>query len=93
MPGPYKEVLPCEDLCYNLTQSCPSALGFTCPRPGMTGFEQSYGLRGAQDENGEIYCNYPGSAHYISSAPGGVGVIDPKVLAAMVGLALAFGLL
>lgn len=32
-PGPYKEVLPCEDLCYSLMQSCPSSLGFMCPFP------------------------------------------------------------
>ncbi|KAJ9142542.1 Stretch-activated Ca-permeable channel [Coniochaeta hoffmannii] len=67
-PGPYKEVLPCEDLCYNLTQSCPSALGFNCPRPGMVGFNTSYGIRGKQDENGEVYCNYPGAAHVFSGA-------------------------
>ncbi len=67
-PGPYKEVLPCEDLCYNLTQSCPSALGFNCPRPGMVGFDTSYGRRGKQDENGEVYCNYPGAAHVFSGA-------------------------
>lgn len=72
-PGPYKEVLPCEDLCYNLTQSCPSALGFGCPRPGMVGFDSSYGRRGKQDENGEVYCNYPGAAHVFSGA-GRVGV-------------------
>ncbi|KAB5563277.1 stretch-activated Ca2+-permeable channel component-domain-containing protein [Coniochaeta sp. 2T2.1] len=68
-PGPYKEVLPCEDLCYNLTQSCPAQLGFNCPRPGMVGFNTSYGQRGRQDENGEVYCNYPGAAHLFSAAP------------------------
>lgn len=68
-PGPYKEVLPCEDLCYNLTQSCPSAMGFGCPRPGMVGFDGSYGVRGVQDENGEVKCNYPGAAHLFSDAP------------------------
>ncbi|KAG9818558.1 hypothetical protein KCU77_g17340, partial [Aureobasidium melanogenum] len=24
-PGPYKEVLPCQDLCYSLVRSCPAA--------------------------------------------------------------------
>jgi calcium channel MID1 len=92
-PGPYKEVLPCEDLCYNLTQSCPSALGFTCARPGMNGFAQSYGIRGAQDANGELYCNYPGSAHYISPAPGRSGVLEWPVLLAFGASALVFGML
>lgn len=33
-PGPYKEVLPCDDVCYELVQSCPAALQFSCPLPG-----------------------------------------------------------
>jgi calcium channel MID1 len=90
-PGPYKEVLPCEDLCYNLTQSCPSALGFECPRPGMVGFNTSYGRRGKQDENGEVYCNYPGAAHVFSAAgrlrPGVVGLT--VMVAGLVGLYVA----
>lgn len=88
-PGPYKEVLPCEDLCYNLTQSCPSALGFSCPRPGMLGFDASYGRRGKQDENGEVYCNYPGAAHVFSGAVRmGIGMAG-----LVVGVVAAVGLL
>jgi calcium channel MID1 len=90
-PGPYKEVLPCEDLCYNLTQSCPAALGFNCPRPGMVGFNTSYGIRGEQDENGEVYCNYPGAAHVFSGAGrigGTVGWV--VVVVAFVGVYLGF---
>lgn len=30
-PGPYKELLPCTHLCYNLVQSCPASLQFACP--------------------------------------------------------------
>jgi Stretch-activated Ca2+-permeable channel component len=30
-PGPYKELLPCEDLCFSLVQSCPAVLQFSCP--------------------------------------------------------------
>ena len=41
-PGPYKEILPCIDLCYNLEQSCPAALGFACPLEGH-GMNYSYG--------------------------------------------------
>jgi len=69
-PGPYKEVLPCDDVCYNLVQSCPSALAFTCPSPGRPGFNTSYGQRTAADSNGSVTCNYPGSAHFFSGGPG-----------------------
>ncbi|KAF3770696.1 hypothetical protein M406DRAFT_105477 [Cryphonectria parasitica EP155] len=66
-PGPYKEVLPCEELCYDLVQSCPASLGFTCPRPWNVGFNTSYGTRlGSND--GNITCNYPGSFHFYSGA-------------------------
>ncbi|CAK7267005.1 hypothetical protein SEPCBS119000_002319 [Sporothrix epigloea] len=70
-PGPYKEVLPCEDLCYNLVQSCPAAIGFSCPRPGKWGFNTSYGTRTSADLNGFVTCNYPGAAHYFSGGPAG----------------------
>ena len=63
-PGPYKEVLPCDDVCYQLVQSCPAALGFECPLRGSIGFEVSYGRR----EGAGVTCNYPGSAHYPSAS-------------------------
>ena len=57
-PGPYKEVLPCKDLCYELVRSCPAALGFACPIEGH-GLNFSYG-----DPAGGIIghprCNAPG---------------------------------
>lgn len=58
-PGPYKEVLPCEDLCYNLVQSCPAALGFGCPYPGR-GLEVGYGTRSGSI-NGSLTCSYLGA--------------------------------
>ncbi|KIH94283.1 calcium channel MID1 [Sporothrix brasiliensis 5110] len=70
-PGPYKEVMPCDDLCYNLVQSCPSNIGFSCPLPGYIGFNTSYGRRSEADQDGFVTCNYPGSAHYFSAAPAG----------------------
>ncbi|KAG8159327.1 hypothetical protein KVR01_010988 [Diaporthe batatas] len=69
-PGPYKEVLPCEELCYELVQSCPASLGFACPRPWMTGFSESYGRRSELNDQGNITCNYPGSFHFYDAAPG-----------------------
>ncbi|RYP52849.1 hypothetical protein DL768_002098 [Monosporascus sp. mg162] len=65
-PGPYKEVLPCDDVCYQLVQSCPAVLGFQCPLPGMIGFNSAYGRR--SDSDGGVTCNYPGSAHYPPAA-------------------------
>ncbi|KAK1760803.1 stretch-activated Ca2+-permeable channel component-domain-containing protein [Echria macrotheca] len=64
-PGPYKELLPCEDLCYNIIQSCPASFNFGCPRPGVVGFNSSYARR---DPSGLLTCNYPGSAHLESGA-------------------------
>lgn len=59
-PGPYKEVLPCEDLCYEVVQSCPAAIGFRCPQPYMPSFNVSYGQR--SPDSALVACNYPGEA-------------------------------
>ncbi|KAI1351718.1 stretch-activated Ca2+-permeable channel component-domain-containing protein [Xylaria sp. FL0043] len=65
-PGPYKEVLPCDYLCYELVKSCPASMGFSCPLPGSKyGFNNSYAV---PDNNKELSCNYPGSAYYPSAA-------------------------
>lgn len=56
-PGPYKEILPCEEICYEVVQKCPAAIGFKCPRPKMTAFNVSYGRR---DDEDSLACNYPG---------------------------------
>jgi calcium channel MID1 len=64
-PGPYKEVLPCEDLCYDLVQSCPAILGFGCPIRGK-GLELSYGKR--SNDSGIITCSYLGAAYYLSGS-------------------------
>ncbi|KAI2473725.1 stretch-activated Ca2+-permeable channel component-domain-containing protein [Annulohypoxylon bovei var. microspora] len=65
-PGPYKELLPCEDLCYELVRSCPSSMGFSCPRPvNQFGFSNSYGR---DFGSGSLSCNYPGSAHFPAGA-------------------------
>lgn len=66
-PGPYKEVLPCEELCYDLVQSCPSSLGFSCPRPWNVGFNTSYGTKQGSND-GNVTCNYLGSFHFYSNA-------------------------
>jgi calcium channel MID1 len=63
-PGPYKEVKPCEDLCFSLMQSCPAALGFVCPYKGR-GLDVSYGKRGAP---GTVECSYIGAYYHQSAA-------------------------
>ena len=77
-PGPYKEVLPCDDLCYGLVQSCPAALGFGCPYPGR-GLEVSYGTRHGNG-NGTITCSYLGAYVYTNGA-GSVFLGLPKLFA------------
>ncbi|KAF2084739.1 hypothetical protein K490DRAFT_48416 [Saccharata proteae CBS 121410] len=71
MPGPYKEVLPCEDLCYSLMQSCPASFGFACPLPGK-GLEKSYGSRSGNGE-GQLTCSYLGAVYYINGASAALG--------------------
>lgn len=56
-PGPYKEVLPCKELCYNLVQSCPAVLQFACPLPGF-GLEISYGNLDPNLPPGQYSCNW-----------------------------------
>ncbi|KAH8702612.1 calcium channel subunit Mid1 [Talaromyces proteolyticus] len=63
-PGPYKEILPCHDLCNDLVRTCPSALGFQCPTGQY--LNDSYGYRAS---NGDITCSYLGAAYYLNSSP------------------------
>ena len=88
-PGPYKEVLPCEDLCYSVVQSCPSVLGFGCPFPGK-GLNVSYGNRKGNG-NGTITCSYLGAYVYTGGA-GGVGVGGAGLLVLSLGLAMALAI-
>ncbi|KAL8705008.1 MAG: hypothetical protein Q9201_001853 [Fulgogasparrea decipioides] len=64
-PGPYKEVLPCKDLCYHLTQSCPAALEFACPLEGRE-LNFSYGHWRKGDK--EWRCNWPGGTLWSGEA-------------------------
>lgn len=62
-PGPWKEILPCKDLCYELVQSCPASMGFVCPLKGEG--TESYG---SIRKDANMTCNYPGKPWYFSSA-------------------------
>lgn len=80
-PGPYKELLPCKDICYNLIRSCPAALQFACPLEGH-GLNYSYG----SPQPGEGFrCNgpWPGIS-------GAAGLRVTGVVALYVALAAAF---
>jgi calcium channel MID1 len=55
--GPYKEMLPCEDLCFDIVRSCPPQLGFACPNSPAR--ELSYGKKDPNDF--ELHCNFPGA--------------------------------
>jgi len=57
-PGPYKEVLPCQDLCYELVRSCPASLAFACPIEGH-GLNYTYGSPEGSGK-GITTCNAPG---------------------------------
>ncbi|KAI1008093.1 hypothetical protein K3495_g135 [Podosphaera aphanis] len=73
-PGPYKEVLPCQELCHSLVASCPAVLGFNCPRVGQIGFNTSYsqmpvGWTDDQGRNSNITCNFPGMMYFSGARP------------------------
>ena len=75
-PGPYKEILPCSELCFGVEQNCPITLGFQCPLPGSFAIANGYG-----ESNDGTTCNSP-QLQYLASWGGklkmggwGVGVV------------------
>ncbi|KKZ63378.1 hypothetical protein EMCG_02309 [[Emmonsia] crescens] len=86
-PGPYKEVLPCQELCHELVQSCPSALGFSCPTERW--LNDSYGMKSA---DGDITCSYLGAAYFLNGG-GFVGDGFMLVLGGVVGFWMVFWML
>ncbi|KAL5366174.1 stretch-activated Ca2+-permeable channel component-domain-containing protein [Aspergillus floccosus] len=61
-PGPYKEILPCQDVCHTLVKRCPSVLGFQCPKGKW--LDLSYGTRAP---DGNITCSYLGAAYFLNA--------------------------
>jgi calcium channel MID1 len=84
-PGPYREVLPCEDLCYSLMQSCPASMGFVCPYRGR-GLEAGYGKR---SEDGNLTCSYLGAVYYLNSS---TRTVQPVLSTMMVTAAVIWAL-
>lgn len=67
-PGPYKEMLPCIDMCYAIVQDCPTTMGFGCPLLNGVGFEGFYMT--SSNEDGSLTCNYPGAVYRANGASG-----------------------
>lgn len=72
-PGPYKELLPCEDLCFDIVRSCPAQLGFSCPN-GLAG-QMSYGRK----DPWNLTCNFPGAIVKLNQVMGGAGALTARV--------------
>jgi calcium channel MID1 len=85
-PGPYKEVLPCQGLCYHLVQSCPASLGFACPLEGL-GRNASYGYVGSDGILG-VTCNIPGAFYGVSGAMRSVPSLGPLLFVSLMAAAV-----
>ena len=85
-PGPYKEFLPCIDLCYEVVRSCPATLGFACPLDGH-GLNYTYGIN--KTDTKDATCNYPGEPFHHSVATtvhGNLWFISPVLLVLFINL-------
>jgi calcium channel MID1 len=72
--GPYKEMLPCEDLCFDIVRSCPAKLAFACPNSPAR--ELAYGKRDPNDM--ELRCNFPGAVVKLNIR-GAAGVLKVRL--------------
>jgi calcium channel MID1 len=83
-PGPYKEMLPCEDICFDIVKSCPAQMQFACPN--MPGRLSAYGKK---DNNSDtLTCNFPGAVVKLN-AQGGAGVLTVRLTMLVVGMVVA----
>ncbi|KAH7348195.1 calcium channel subunit Mid1 [Pyrenochaeta sp. MPI-SDFR-AT-0127] len=84
-PGPYKEMKPCEDLCFDIIRSCPAQLGFACPNSPAR--ELSYGKRSTDDS---LTCNFPGAVVKLNVKGAAMGTFQARVgFSALVSLIVA----
>lgn len=72
-PGPYKEMLPCIDMCYGIVQDCPAQMGFGCPDVDDVGFEGYYMTM--VNGSTELSCNFPGAVYKINGGMGHFSII------------------
>lgn len=82
-PGSYKEILPCIDLCNQLVQNCPAALGFSCPK-----LNDLFGLTyGTYSDDGDVSCSFPGALYYQSWA----AKVRPEINMLLLGMCIFLG--
>lgn len=78
-PGPYKELKPCEDLCFDIVRSCPPQLGFGCPN--APGRDMDYGTRDVKGN--QLTCSFPGAVVKLN-VEAGVGTLSSHMLTTVV---------
>ncbi|KAL8371756.1 hypothetical protein RB595_001519 [Gaeumannomyces hyphopodioides] len=84
-PGPYKELLPCENLCFDLMQSCHPKLGFSCPTLGSRhGYNHSYHPN-VTVPGGGFMCNFPEDSHFVRAWARGANWPNSSPVAAAAG--------
>ena len=83
-PGPYKELLPCKQLCYGLVQSCPASLQFACPMQSDNLYT-SYQEMMPDNLTGAPKCNMPG---WVTPFSAGLG-LKPGWILCLVGVLVA----
>jgi len=77
-PGPYKEMKPCEDLCFDIVRSCPAQLGFVCPNSPAR--ELTYGQK--DPAGNTLTCNFPGAVIKLN-VKAGAAVLSESLLRAV----------
>ncbi|EMD87618.1 hypothetical protein COCC4DRAFT_134557 [Bipolaris maydis ATCC 48331] len=83
-PGPYREMKPCEYICFDIVRSCPANLGFACPN----GLQREV-MYGKMDEDpNRLTCNFPGAVVKLN-ARGAAGMVQVSWLGLAVGLVAA----
>jgi calcium channel MID1 len=83
-PGPYKELLPCETMCFAIVRSCPAVLGFSCPN------EPARSLTYGKKTDHALTCNFPGAVVDLNVAKGGAGARVVEIVMVIV-VAVAVG--
>ncbi|KAF2660839.1 hypothetical protein K491DRAFT_687965 [Lophiostoma macrostomum CBS 122681] len=86
-PGPYKELLPCEDLCFDIVRSCPAQLQFKCPARSMR--SGSYGKRESGPQG--LTCNFPGALVNLNQFQG-AAIALPVRLSVSVAISMVVGI-
>jgi calcium channel MID1 len=85
-PGPYKEMKPCEDMCFDIVRSCPAQMGFSCPNGAQR--ESMYGRR--DPDNDRLTCNFPGAVVKLNANSSGEALgVQMQGVVAVVGIVAA----